>query len=216
MSVEIGISRLVFQLSDEREQKCTSFYMPFEEKEYLITAKHFLKKSVGKIRLSVDEVWKELPERIILCSKEKVDIAAIEITGTKLFSKRNLLIPKYTCEDVTIGDDSFFIGFPYGIKSILGFKDRPMLKFTFPIVKRATVSGAIIDNNKNIGFYMDGHNNPGYSGAPCLKKIPGGQWILFGVVSSYIMQENILYDENGEAKMIITWRQAKSGRREYR
>ncbi len=204
MPVEIGIERLVFQLRDEKGLMCTGFYLPWGSQKYIVTAKHFLQKPKVQVTICIDEKWLELPSKVIHCSRDDIDISAIDISESRPFNVNDILLPEYTCENVFIGDDCFFLGFPYGIKSVFGFKDAPFAKLTFPLVKRATVSAGIMDSqNTNIGFYMDGHNNPGFSGGPCLKRAGQGKWTLFGVVSSYIPQENILYDEENRVRMIL-------------
>lgn len=205
MAVEMGILRLAYQLKDERGGTCTSFYMPWKGKAYLVTAKHFTAKVTGKLQVRIDEQWFDLPKTIIGCTQSKVDIAAIDISGQQDLAFKDVIVPAYSTAEIAIGDDCYFLGFPYEMNYIVSFLESPGEKLTFPLLKKAVVSGALLENErKGIGFYLDGHNNPGFSGGPCLKQTIDGKWKLFAVVSSYVPQQNMLYDKDGNAKMIIS------------
>jgi hypothetical protein len=205
VSVEIGILRLAYQLKDESGGTCTAFYMPWKGKTFLVTAKHFTSKASGKLQLRMDEQWLDLPDSVKSCSQPNVDIAAIDITGKKDFVFKDIVVPAYSTAEIAIGDERYFLGFPYEMKWTVSFLETPNEKLTFPLLKKAVISGALLENErKGIGFYLDGHNNPGFSGGPCLKRLIDGTWKLFAVVSSYVPQQNMLYDKDGNAKMIIS------------
>lgn len=95
-------------------------------------------------------------------------------------------------ENVLVGQDCYFLGFPYFgtlTPKALGLNAG----FPLPFIKKAVVASI---NNPNI--YFDGHNNPGFSGGPLVfwdhfKKIQK----IMGIVSAYVTQ-------TGEIKPIPT------------
>ena len=75
---------------------------------------------------------------------------------------------------------------------------------TVPLVKKASVSGFYQnDEGENVGFYLDGHCNPGFSGGPCLSPRSDKRWNIFGIASFYIPQEEVLYDEDQRSRMVL-------------
>lgn len=80
------------------------------------------------------------------------------------------------------------MGFPYNfsVNLILGDEGFPM-----PFVKRATVS--CFDGNI---FYLDGHNNPGFSGAPVVFGQPGRLALnIAAVVSAFEAIEEPVFED---------------------
>ena len=62
------------------------------------------------------------------------------------------------------GQDAYFLGFPYGLKS--EYEDFNN-NFPVPFVKKAIVSSLDTDKDCNRQIiFLDGHNNPGFSGGP--------------------------------------------------
>lgn len=92
-----------------------------------------------------------------------------------------------THKGLTYGQDVYFLGFPYGFlgKYIFGPDGYPL-----PFVKRATLSlfnGTV--------FLLDGHNNPGFSGAPVVFTEPQKLEFKVGaVVSGYQYVDEPIYD----------------------
>jgi len=68
-----------------------------------------------------------------------------------------------TTADMVIGQDVFFLGFPYNYDSLL--QQSPFGNTPIPFVKKACMS-AIIKSGEDILLLLDGHNNPGFSGGP--------------------------------------------------
>jgi hypothetical protein len=85
---------------------------------------------------------------------------------------------KYSTNGLIYGQDSYFLGFPYGLtgKSIFTEAGFPM-----PFVKKGVISYF----EKGL-LYLDGHNNPGFSGGPVVFGSPGNAVTnIAGVISGY-------------------------------
>ncbi len=89
-----------------------------------------------------------------------------------------------------MGQEVFFLGFPYNLFADIGATNRD---FPLPFVKRATLSSMSNDPNEDI-LFLDGHNNLGFSGGPVVFKAPGAQdFRVAGVVSGYRFEEEPIY-----------------------
>ena len=78
-----------------------------------------------------------------------------------------------------MGYDAFFLGFPFGLYT-------PMKDFEAPFIKKGVISSIVTGSNGISIIYLDGHNNPGFSGGPITFKMPNEtQWHICGVILGY-------------------------------
>ena len=72
-----------------------------------------------------------------------------------------------------------------------------------PLVKKSIVSGMMENDGVTYGFYLDGHNNPGFSGGPCIAKRSEMEYNVFGVVSGYVTEyrqvRGVVTDNEGKS-----------------
>lgn len=137
------------------------FTIEVDGRQYLVTAKHLVASLAAEdaIKLRTDEGWKKTNVRIYRC-EGSIDIA--------------VLIPEYqltasspsvelTTAGIRFGQDAYFLGFPYDEFYSPGgkFNDGHPL----PFVKRGIFSGFVPEANGSV-MYLDGYNNPGFSGGP--------------------------------------------------
>ena len=81
-----------------------------------------------------------------------------------------------------LAQEVYFLLFPYGLRTNVG---EIAYNFPMPFVKRAIVSGFETENNLQ-RFYLDGINNPGFSGGPIVFKNPTtNQFEVCGIISGY-------------------------------
>ena len=74
----------------------------------------------------------------------------------------------------------WFLGYPYGLES--RFADNK----TIPFIKRGTMSAIDASNKEAIVLYIDGFNNPGFSGGPILLwDFTKHVYAIIGVVKGY-------------------------------
>jgi len=80
---------------------------------------------------------------------------------------------------VTIGEGGYFFGYPHGWHSEV---DRQYVAF----VKRASVSAVPKTKNGAHYFYLNGFNNPGFSGGPvAFYDYKSNQWAIVAVISGF-------------------------------
>lgn len=196
MPTEIPRSEIyqrVFAISVDGRSCGTSFALPINGEHCLITAAHVIqgleegKKT--KLKIFKNNQWLEIDAIPYFCNSN-IDIAIIK---TPIPSERKPTNITLDMGGVILGQDSFFLGFPY-----FGTNIQPKIEecndgFPLPFFKKATIS-AIHEPL----IYFDGHNNPGFSGGPLIFwNHAEKQHKLMGVVSAYLAQ-------SGEIKVIET------------
>jgi hypothetical protein len=140
------------------EHAGTAFTVEVDGRQYVVTAKHLVAKLKPQdtIDVRMDEGWGKLDVKVYLCD-DPVDVAVLIadylITATSVQTE-------LTLEGAKFGQEFYFLGFPYDSfysAGGVGNEHHPL-----PFIKRATFSGVASDGV----FYLDGYNNPGFSGGP--------------------------------------------------
>ena len=141
----------------------TAFTVEYQGRIYLITAKHVVAgvpDTNATIQVRVGDKWEDYQTtNTIYPSSPNVDIA---IFATK--EKRDhpfAIEPMSGSSSVTFGQQLWFIGYPYGLGSNIP-------GYAFPFLKRGTMSAIESLNKSAIVYYIDGFNNPGFSGGPII------------------------------------------------
>lgn len=169
----------------------TCFTIDVDNMQYLCTAKHCLANFRGNsIELFHEEQWKTLEVELVGFGSNDTDICVL---SPKIQLSPTHPLPP-TIAGMAIGQDAYFLGFPYGLQIEAGNLNR---LFPFPLVKRATVSGINFEEQKII--LLDGHNNPGFSGGPVVFAKPGSaenEISVAGIISSYRFEPTPVLDEN--------------------
>jgi len=166
----------------------TSFVINYSGNTHLITTKHlFCNNSVNigcvesgsvvnlKIATLKSLGISSLTNKVYFHPNKEIDVAVIELNeqangnGFRRFTG-----------DVGMGYEVFFCGFPYG-------NSMPNLEsYPYPFVKHAIVSAWDRSSNKGVELYLDGMNNPGFSGGPVLiLDSTDYHYKVIGVVHSY-------------------------------
>jgi S1-C subfamily serine protease len=142
----------------------SAFTIEVDGKQYLITARHLLKGfgGEGEIELWLDGHWSRMKARAIYPSKEIVDIAALDL-GRPV----TITFPLAASSGgLTLGQQAFFLGYPHGLGSSVSVSDLPPGFGEIPFLKSGIVS-ALDDRDPAASIlYLDGQNNPGFSGGP--------------------------------------------------
>jgi S1-C subfamily serine protease len=160
----------------------TGFTVDFKGKLYIVTAKHVvaaLPTSNGVLQIWRNDQWKDYKTvKTIFPSSSDVDIAVLE-TDEKVAQPYGITSgdPK---SGVTLGQQVWFLGYPFGISS--RFKDGTRM----PFIKRGTMSAIDGTNQDAIVIYIDGFNNPGFSGGPIIYwDFSKHTYSILGVVKGY-------------------------------
>jgi hypothetical protein len=161
----------------------TAFAVDYQGKMYLVTARHVVTglptTSNATIQAWQEEQWKDYHTvKTIFPSSSDVDIAVFE-TDEKVATPYSIQ-PTESTGGVTMGQQVWFLGYPWGISSHFG--DGRIA----PFIKRGTMSAIDATKPDAIVIYVDGFNNPGFSGGPIVywdfaKRAYG----ILGVVKGY-------------------------------
>ena len=96
-----------------------------------------------------------------------------------------------TTAQLQLAEEVYFLGFPYGLWFDVGELNAG---FPMPLVKRATVSAMYTESG---WMLLDGHNNPGFSGGPVVRRWNGREQVVVGVVSGYRSETSRVVDGSG-------------------
>lgn len=142
---------------------CSAFTIEVENKQYLVTARHCLKgpNDASGLEVLQGSIWKPIDGPAYFPSNTDVDIAAIALPErlTVVFE----LLP--ISDGIVMGQQVYFLGFPSGLST----------KWTSPnaseisevaFIKAGILSAMDSRNPQAVVLYVDGHNNPGFSGGP--------------------------------------------------
>jgi S1-C subfamily serine protease len=157
----------------------TAFLIDYKGKEYLLTARHMIEGLTtdnAKLQGYRSADWREITADIILPENKNVDIAVLDIhhEASKGWS------PDLSGESPTIGGQVYFIGYPDGLHSLYSNGEY------LPLVKAGVLSGLDNADPDEVVYYIDGFNNPGFSGGPVVfLDNAKHEWHFFAVVIGY-------------------------------
>lgn len=192
MRITSNVIQRVFRL---RYNGSTGTCFTFDHKghQYFITAKHVIPDFDGnqKIYIYHDGKWKDGKFSLIGHSPAS-DVSVISSEFIILGSD----MPEAT--KVEMGEDVFFLGFPYDNMTDAGNLNRD---FPVALIKKATVSGKV-DDHSGIRFILDGINNPGFSGGPVVLKDKNNTNEVMAIISSYMTMNESTYKGDMELENI--------------
>ena len=138
----------------------TCFTIDIQGRQYLVTAYHVVEniKQQDVVRIFHNNTWKNLGVEVAwMPSSGKEDIA--------ILSPEMQLSPTHPLDPsvggLAVSQDVYFCGYPYGLKTDLPCDMNR--GFPLPLVKKGIVSGLDLENRM---IFIDGINNPGFSGGP--------------------------------------------------
>lgn len=175
----------------------TCFVIDILGRQYLISAAHVIPSQEHSITVQIrrDGKWEDLACKLVGVGKV-ADV--IVLLPERRLIDTDPLEPQ--SDGITLSQDVFFLGFPFGLESDLGHLNNG---YPIPLVKKACVS-AIETVDKSIPILLDGHNNPGFSGAPVVWGYPnrGTQYVL-GIVSGYRYDSNPVLTQTGQTEFFV-------------
>lgn len=175
---------------EARGTRGTAFTIEVDRRQYLVTAKHVVKalKPEDSVALAVGGRWQALPVKVFRCA-DPVDIAVL-VPPAQLTVAFDL---PPTSAGLTLGQDVYFLGFPYGqIHSQLSPTPNVM---PFAFMKKALFSAAS-EAAPGGRYFLDGHNNPGFSGGPVVFRVTGAtgfEYRVAAVVTAFQGEFNDIY-----------------------
>jgi hypothetical protein len=140
----------------------TAFKIDHQGKVYLVTARHVvagLPPSNATIKVWRADKWEDLKTvKTFFPPSQDADIAVLE---TEERVSQPYEIQPATTGGATFGQQVWFLGYPYGLGTLAS-------SVQLPFIKRGTMSAIDSSNPKAILLYIDGFNNPGFSGGPII------------------------------------------------
>lgn len=203
------IIQRVLAIKMDNGSRGTCLYYEMNGVVYFITAKHVVNPLIhgeeSFISIFKDNEWKPIKIKPYFVDKilktDEMDLAILQTDGSF-----RIRVPEIDLSStkIIIGQDTYFLGFPY-FQSLIRYKPEEINNgLPIPFMKKATLS--FFGSKEDPIFYLDGHNNLGFSGGPVvifdheLKKNK-----IVGIISGYLnhkgkivteKSENLFYNEN--------------------
>jgi len=159
----------------------TAFSIDYQGELYIVTARHVvtgLPQGRATIQVLRSGQWVDVHTvKTLFPASSDVDIAVFE-TGEKI-SQPYEITPLGKGEGVTMGQQVWFLGYPWGVHSRFSTGEAPF-------IKRGTMSAIDASNPDAAVMYIDGFNNPGFSGGPIVYwDLEKRAYRILGVVKGY-------------------------------
>ncbi len=163
---QVPTSNVIYRVLKIRTPTATgsAFTIEVDGRQYLITARHLLAGfgSEGDIDLWIEGRWSRLRGRAIYPASGAVDAAALDL-GRPVTVTFPL---EPSAGGLTLGQQVYFLGYPYGLGTAGASAPIPPGFGEIPFLKSGIVS-ALDDRDPEANLlYLDGQNNPGFSGGP--------------------------------------------------
>jgi len=182
------------------EQTATCFLIDIDDQQYLVTAKHIVSGFTheGTISIAHDRQWKNLPTKLVGHAPGEADISVLALPYR--IAGADLSLPP-DAKGLTVGQEVYFLGYPFGLFGEMGKENN---NYPLPFVKRGVVSCFEHNNHDLHRVFLDGHNNPGFSGGPVVFQPPGATNFQVAAVISGYRYENLPVFHGEEALPLIT------------
>lgn len=191
----------------------TAFTVEVDGQQYVITARHNLAKPEANVDIGLfltDGAWHSFRARAIYPENNSVDIVALDV-GQKVTVEWSF---EPTPDDIVLGQQVYFVGYPWGLGSRGG---TPGGVAEFPFLKSGILSAIDSQQKDSIIFFVDGQNNPGFSGGPIVfRHAKSGAFRVAAVVKGYrnegfpVLKEKDLQNPNARAYEDL-WTRGNSG-----
>lgn len=166
----------------------TCFTIDVDNKQYLVTARHVVDgvSNSDTIDIFNDDKWHSLNCSLVGNAKADADISVLAL-DIQLSPTHPLPVTGH----FYLSQDAYFIGYPYGMFGNVG---KTNSDFPVPFVKKGIISSFGDDPDGIYIIYLDGHNNPGFSGGPVVCQILGTQdCMVIGVISGFRFEEEPIF-----------------------
>ena len=166
----------------------TAFTFEQENVQFLATTAHTFPYVENRAELYFSVMrhgeWHAVKSKIFIHPITRIDIAVLTLPAD--------ISPRHEIElgvgQLFLSQDAYFLGFPYQ-KFMLDTEDVNN-GFPFPYVRRGSFATIPFRQDELELIYVDGTNNPGFSGGPCVfNKIGSQQHTVCGLVKGYFPHE---------------------------
>ncbi|MGB8360856.1 MAG: serine protease [Acidimicrobiia bacterium] len=177
--ITANIFRRVVRLEFGKGGVASGFTVESERgNQYLVTARHVVREAEGSdLTASIEGRQSAIRLDPLPGIPENVDVAVLPLEE-KLTADLEIDV---SSQGLIWSQEVFFLGYPHGLQTAIDH--APEQAFAF--VKKGIVSALQSKGDVRVWF-VDGHNNPGFSGGPmCFQNNKSKRWGVFGVVSGY-------------------------------
>lgn len=198
--VTINVLQRVFNIK-YGDSTGTAFTIDVDNRQYFVTATHVVEDIADGSQIEIwhNQAWRTVPF-VLIGHHAEADVT--------VFSINQLIrahIMEATSAGLSLGQDIYFLGFPHGLKSEAGEINR---LFPLPLVKKGCLASLPFPLGlEDVGRYMwiDGNNNPGFSGGPVIFKASGdNNFRVCGVVHGYMTALSEVEEiESGTTKQVV-------------
>lgn len=185
--ITANIIKRVFHISNNGYTG-TCFTIEINNKQYIVTAKHIVQDIFHDTTLKIfhENSWKDIQIKLVGHAEGDIDIS--------VFTTNFQISPTFKCipstKDISLGQDTFFLGFPYQMGGMEELNDN----FPIPFIKKAILSSVNITSGL---MYLDGINNPGFSGGPVIfQKKDDPNFRIASVISGFRFNKEPLYSND--------------------
>ena len=179
----------------------TCFTMDVEGKQYLVTAKHVVQgiSNPGIVEIFYQNNWRTLAVSLVGNAPGETDITVLA-PSERLSPAMPL---PATNDGIVYTQDVYFLGFPYNLFADVGEVNR---NFPAPFVKKAILSSMFRTDDRIQALFLDGHNNPGFSGGPVVWSRAGqNSYSVAGVISSYRYENEPVYEGKSPTTLVYRY-----------
>lgn len=194
--VPINILARVFTIRVAGEQG-SAFTIEVDKRQYLVTARHLFDSgpTPKEIEINRNSSWDSTPFTRIPVEPPTIDIAVIALS--------NPLSPAmptvFEFKNTFLSQSIFFLGYPFGFSMNGAALNNG---YPLPLVKHGIIS--YLPLGKKGPFYIDGINNPGFSGGPVVRIAENQSPAIIGIISGYeSTQEPVLGDNGARTKLSV-------------
>lgn len=178
----------------------TAFTIDHDGKVYLITARHVAGAVPAEgaiVQIRQNGEWKDYKTvKTIYPKSDEVDIAIFE-TNEKVEKPYSVT----AMGGATMGQQVWFLGYPFldGMSSHFSVGAGAAAPKEAPFIKRGTMSAIDASNPDAVVVYIDGFNNPGFSGGPIVYwDFSSHSYAVLGVVKGYRAENGVKAIVNGQ------------------
>lgn len=178
----------------------TAFFIDVDNREYLVTAKHVVPefKTGDTVGIGRAEGWAYVQPRLVGHAPGEIDISVLAL-DQRIVSREYRVEP--TVNGIYISQDVYFLGFPYGSDGGYGGINHG---YKPPFVKLSILSASQQGDGTLQALYLDGINNPGFSGGPAVFfDTTANHYKVAGVISGYRVDEQRVHHGQEEYEHYI-------------
>ena len=161
----------------------TGFTIEQSGTQFLVTARHVVKglpAANATFEVRNGRNWQTVSGNLIFPDDKDVDIAVVRLRNDLTLRSD---LPVGGAAGAYVGQQGYFLGFPYGLHSQVG-------EDVAAFVKHAILSAVVRNQQGSLFWYLDGFNNPGFSGGPLIFYDSGDRKShVVGVISGFVPEQ---------------------------